>query len=990
MGFHVFSGPPPSFRGTFSLPSPMPKRSRQRSLFETEPASTVPRPAEEGRPTAGELGEGDSGEWSSGTKRPAPSSPEASSASLEGKKVYVIDAHSLIYQLFHALPELSSPSGEPVGAVYGFARDLLFLLENKKPDYLFCAFDVGRTFRHDLYPKYKANRPPMPEELAIQIESIHRLIEALGIPAVSCASYEADDILATIARQTEQRGGECFLVTADKDCRQLITDRVRLYNLRKDQVYDRHTLHAEWGIAPEQVVDFQAMVGDSTDNVPGVPLIGPKAASQLLQRYGTLEGIFEHVDDIAGDKRRQNLIEGRQQALLSRDLVRLNGEVPCEIPWGSAAVGRIDPDRVQQLFRQWGFRGIGVKFDALPQRPAPRQAPARGAWHVVDTPEALAELVARLRGQPAISVDLEAKNLAEAPRGTAVWPRWAQAVGISLAWDGGEGWYLPLSAPPGERHLDPRAAFDALRPVLEDPAVEKVGQNLKYDLIVLRGEGIALTGVAFDTMVASYLLDAGQRNHNLDDIARRYLGEGKTSITELIGQGKQQKRMDEVPVARVAEYACHDAMLPLRLRPVLERRLDQADLRRLFAEVEVPLVEVLAEMEYHGIRIDCGRLAELSRRFGARIAALEQEVYQLAGHEFNIGSPKQLQQVLFAEQKLPVVSKTKTGPSTDAEVLEELARIHPLPAKILDYRQYAKLKSTYVDALPQMVHPATGRVHASFHQAVTATGRLSSSDPNLQNIPIRTEAGREIRSAFVPGEPGWSLLAADYSQIELRVLAHFSGDRRLGEAFARDEDIHAQVAAQIYGVPLDQVTPDMRRQAKAVNFGVIYGQTPFGLSRELGISKEEAARFIDTYFDGYPGIEVFLHRVLVECYRSGYVSTILGRQRAIRGVRAEAGRQRNLPERTAINTVVQGSAADLIKLAMVAIHRRLRSQKLPARMLLQIHDELVFEVADRDVDELAHLVVAEMSGVRPLEVPLKVDVKVGPNWADLRPWSPGQ
>jgi DNA polymerase-1 len=494
-----------------------------------------------------------------------------------------------------------------------------------------------------------------------------------------------------------------------------------------------------------------------------------------------------------------------------------------------------------------------------------------------------------------------------------------------------------------------------------------------------------LAGAAFDTMVASYLLDAGQRNHSLDDLARRYLDRSKTPITDLIGTGKNQRRMDEVPVRRVADYSCDDAMFPLRLRPILAKELAAAELDRLFHDLEMPLVEVLVELEYNGIRVDCDRLAELSGRFGAALEAQEKKIYELAGHRFNIASPKQLQQVLFEEQELPVVSRTKTGPSTDADVLEELAHVHPLPAEILQYRQYAKLKSTYVDALPQMVHRGTGRVHASFHQEVAATGRLSSSDPNLQNIPVRTEAGREIRSAFVPGEPGWVLLAADYSQIELRVLAHFSHDRRLCEAFARDEDIHARVAAQIYGVAPDEVTEPMRRQAKVVNFGVIYGQSPFGLARQLGIPKEEAGRFIDAYFEGYPEVDEFFRGVLAECDQSGYVKTILGRRRAIRGVRTDAGRQRNLPERTAINTVIQGSAADLIKQAMIATHRRLRRERLPARMLLQIHDELIFEVSADKVDSLAGLVREEMAGAHPLLVPLKVDVKVGPNWADARP-----
>jgi DNA polymerase-1 len=610
--------------------------------------------------------------------------------------------------------------------------------------------------------------------------------------------------------------------------------------------------------------------------------------------------------------------------------------------------------------------------DAAPlvPRPAPR-APV--LIHLVDTPAAFEAFLAQLHQQKSFSFDTET---------TSVWPRWARLVGMSFAWNDAEAWYLPLRAPEAERHLEPTAVLAALKPILEDPAREKIGQNLKYDMIVLRGAGIAVSGVAFDTMVASYLLEAGRRNHNLDELAQTYLQHQTIKISELIGSGKDQRRMDEVPVRRVADYAGEDAWLPLRLRPILAQELRDAELTSLLDSLELPLIEVLVELEYNGIKVDVARLAELSRRYGQRLETLEQEIHQMAGRPLNIASPKQLQELLFKELKLPVIKKTaKTGPSTDAEVLEELARLHPLPAKILEYRQYAKLKSTYVDALPEMVCPETGRVHASFHQAVAATGRLSSSDPNLQNIPVRTQEGREIRSAFVPGQEGWLLMAADYSQIELRVLAHFSADARLCEAFARDEDIHARVAGQVNGVPLEAVTPEMRRAAKAVNFGVIYGQSPFGLARALGIDQEAAAIFINSYFEGYPRIEEFLARVLAKCRENGYVRTILGRRRAISGVREGAGRQRNLAERTAVNTVIQGSAADLIKLAMVAIHRRLRNEGLSARMLLQIHDELIFEVPPNQLHQLAGLVTEEMVGVHALNVPLKVDIKAGPSWA---------
>jgi len=898
---------------------------------------------------------------------------------LRGKTVWVIDTHSLVYQVFHALPEMTSPTGQPVQAVFGFARDVLGLLAAKKPDYLFAAIDMpGKTFRHAIYDQYKANRPDMPDDLKPQMPAIRRVMAAMRIPVLGLASFEADDVLATVARQVDELHGECYLVTSDKDCRQLITDRVRLYNVRKNETMDRDALVEAWGIEPGQVVDFQALVGDSTDNVPGVPLIGPKIAGELLQKYKTLEGVLDHAGEISGEKRKRNLIEGRESAMLSRDLVRLDAHVPVPIDWDAGRVGDMDREALLALFREFGIKRLVEQVETLaggPAAPAP-VSPSKIRYRLVDSPQALKEFVAQLGKQKSVSLDTETTHL---------WPRWAELVGYSFAWRDDEAWYLPVRAPEGDPCLDPKKTADALRPILEDPAVEKIGQNLKYDMIVLRSAGIKLAGLAFDTMVASYLLDAGERNHNLDELAARYLGHTTIKISELIGKGKDQKRMDQVPVRQVCDYAGEDALVVWRLRPILQRRLAEAKLDRLFTELELPLVEILAEMEFEGVCVSRERLAELSRQYGRRLVELEGEIYELAGRPFNIASPKQLQEILFEEQRLPVVKRTKTGPSTDVEVLEELALKHPLPAKIIEYRQYAKLKSTYVDALPEMIHPTTHRVHASFNQVVTATGRLSSSDPNLQNIPVRTEEGREIRSAFVPGERGWVLLAADYSQIELRVLAHFSGDEHLCEAFHRDEDIHARVASQVNGVPLNQVTPSMRREAKAVNFGVIYGQSPFGLAKQLGINQEAAAKFINAYFEGYPGIEEFLERILADCARTGYVNTILGRRRAIQGVRLDAPRQRNQAERTAINTVIQGSAADLIKQAMIAIHARLAREGLPARMLLQIHDELIFEVPSKKLAALAKLVTKEMAGVQTLRVPLKVDVKAGPNWADAEP-----
>jgi DNA polymerase-1 len=893
---------------------------------------------------------------------------------LHDKLVIVVDAPSLIYQVFHALPEMTSPSGQPVAAIHGFIRDVADLLERKQPDYLFCAFDLpGKTFRHEMFDPYKANRPEMPDDLQPQIPGIQRFLQALHIPVLAVPGYEADDLLATLARLTAEQGGRCLLVTSDKDCRQLITDQIHLYNIRKDQVIDTDEVIRQWSIRPDQVVDLQALWGDSTDNVPGVPGIGQKTASDLLGKYETLEGIFEHINDISGKKRRENLAANQDAAFLSRKLVKLDDRVPVDLDWPAAAAGPFNAQDVEDLCREFGFRRLQERLLGVAEKEPLAEWSAD--YQAVTSREELEQLVAAMAQQKRISVDTET---------TSTNPRWAEIVGYSFAWEAGVAYYLPVRGPHGETVLDPVETLALLRPVLEDPNIEKIGQNIKYDMVVLRGAGVAMAGISFDTMVADYLLAPGERTHSIDDIARRYLKHETIKIKELLGSGKKQKRMDEVPVKLVTPYAAEDADVSLRLAGLLHNELGQQQLDELFHSLEMPLIEVLAEMQYHGIRVDVPRLQQLSAKFGQRLEALEQQIYELAGREFNIESRKQLSDVLFQQLELPVLKKTKTGPSTDAEVLSQLADLHDLPAKIIEYRQFAKLKSTYVDALPLMVHPITGRVHTSFKQDVAATGRLSSTDPNLQNIPIRTETGREIRGAFTADPEGWKLLTADYSQIELRVLAHYSNDAALIRAFVEDQDIHALVASEVYGVPLDEVTSDMRRSAKAINFGIIYGQSPFGLAKALDITKDEAATFIDAYFERYPGVDKFMDQTLNDCRRNQFVSTALGRRRAVNGVRDAAvrGRQRNLPERIAINTVIQGSAADLIKQAMLRVHRRMLEEQLQARMLLQIHDELVFEAPPEELAQLSKLVDEEMTAAGQLSVPLKVDRKIGANWAE--------
>jgi DNA polymerase-1 len=919
--------------------------------------------------------------------------------------LYLVDAHSLIFQVFHAIKGMTSPSGLPTNALFGFARDLAFLRHERRPDYLVCAFDVaGRTFREKAYPDYKAHRGPMPDDLVVQLPLIHRLLEAMRIPELGVEGYEADDVIATVAKAAAARGIDVAICTSDKDCRQLIDDHVHLYNLRKRQEFGRRELLDDWGVTPEQVVDLQALTGDSVDNVPGVPGIGVKTAAKLLQEYGTLENILANVDKVPGAKRQENLRAARGIVAVSRPLVELATDVPVPLEWEAWRLQEPDVPRLLALYQECGFRGMadalrnaaeravvpasvqGELFpfgaNAAPDGDGQPDADWQATYHLVDTPARFRDFLKQLRPQKRFAIDLETTGLD---------PLRSEIIGLSFSWQAGEAWYLAVRGLEADAVLDPAPTLQQLRPILENAAVTKVNQNIKYDLLALRRHGVTLAGVRGDSMVADYLLHAGERSHNLEELARRYLNHQVILITDLIGKkGKNQLRLDQVSTARVAEYSGEDADVAWRLCERLEPELRTQDLGKLYDDLEVPLIEVLAELEYNGIRLDVPLLRRLSEAMTRQLARIEEEIHALAGHPFNIASLKQLRQVLFEEQKLPPQRRTGiTGePSTDQETLERLAALgHPLPKKIVEHRQVAKLKGTYVDTLPELVNPATGRIHTSFNQTVAATGRLSSSDPNLQNIPDRREMGRQIRQAFLP-EEGWQLLTADYSQIELRLLAHFTGDEALRRAFAEDRDVHTAVAAQVYGVPEKDVTADMRRVAKTVNFGVIYGMSPPGLAQRLSITREEASTFIDAYFARYPKVLEYQARLLENCRRTGYVGTILGRRRRIEGVRANSTYQgRNQPEREAINMEIQGSAADLIKLAMLRIHRRLRDEQRRARMLLQIHDELVFEVPPDEFDGVTALVREEMTTPRErelgLQVPLKVDLAVGPNWLDV-------
>ena len=949
--------------------------------------------------------------------------------------VYLIDTFSLMFQVFHGIPPMTSPAGMPTNAVFGFSRDVIALLRDHKPTWLICANESpGPGTRDAIYPAYKANRSEMPEDLRPQIALLKDVIHAFDIPLIECAGWEADDVIATLTRQAVERGFNVRIVTSDKDARQLLGPQVQIYNLRKNTYLDEAGLLLDWGIRPQQVVDFQSLVGDAVDNVPGVPLVGPKKAAAMLQAYETLENVLANADQANGAKLRENLKTFRDQALMSRELVRLNQHLEIPFDWDAARCQQPKVGSLQELFRKFGFRrlvdevrqfapvtpvespksipskkpksvskgqlSLFDRDEPLPEEPLAEPTESemgqseeasvigdsrpdsdfpprvQRVWEIVDTPEKFAAFLETLRGQTRFCLDLETTHV-DSMR--------AEIVGWAFSWQAGTGFYLPVRGPIGSSLLDPQVILDALRPILENPAVEIVNQNLKYDLTVLSRVHLKIgpDRLGLDPMVADYLLDAGARSHSLDVLIDKYLGIESIPISTLIGTGKHQKNMIDVPVDQVAEYATEDADLSLRLADLLAERLKAEGLFELYWNLERPLISILAEMEQSGIRVDAEELRRQSEAVTRRLDDTIAEIYEMAGHEFNIDSPIQLRKVLFEEQKLPTRRKTQTGASTDQEVLEELALIHPLPAKIIEHRQLSKLKGTYLDSLPLLIHPETGRIHCSFNQVVAATGRLSCSDPNLQNIPIRTPEGRKIRRAFIPREAGWKLICADYSQIELRVLAHFSGDEALKTAFEQGIDIHTAVAADVFGVSLNEVDSDQRRVAKAVNFGVIYGQSPFGLAATLGIDKEVAATFIKDYFAKYSGVSRFIDDTLTECLQTKFAKTILGRRREIDGIRPKRGPNLNMPERTAVNTVIQGSAADLIKLAMIRVQARLAKEQHPARMLLQIHDELVFESPEIDVPTLIDIVRYEMEHAMSLSVPLVVDVAVGENWLDV-------
>jgi len=904
---------------------------------------------------------------------------------LRGKTVLALDTLSRVYQLFHALPEMTAPDGRPVSVVFGLTRDLLDIIEKRKPDYLFCAMDPpGPTFRHERFAAYKANRAEMPADLVPQIPLVRRLLEVFGVPCLEMPGYEADDVLATLALQTVAGGGDCTIATSDKDARQLLGPHVSLLNLRTNQPLGTEELGAEWGIRPDQVVDFLALVGDAVDNVPGVPGIGPKMAAELLRQHGTLDNLLANVERVSGAKRKENLRAHGDTARAGRELIRLAVDVPVAIPWSAAALHPPDSQALAELLRELGFRSLlsrvvqggGTKPPAAPAPAAPKPAvgrtlfdmdggerapigpPAGAALSEPRDPGEIAAGIARLRAEAPVAL-----CVVRPPNATIR----ARPLGVVIATVGTVVWF----------DAEMLAGNADVRGLLADPAVAKHGHDLKRQDVALRTLGVRLEAAAFDTLLAAYLLEAGERNLGLTETACRHgVGGVDTAVSAAVDRPAD------------ATHAAIHCRLVQRLAAALPTSLAAAGLRDLFADVEQPLARVLADMEWRGVRIDTGQLATLSADYAARLETLERKIHALAGRSFSIASPIQLRAVLFDDLGLPVVKRGKTGASTDAEVLEQLAPLHPLPAKLLEHRKYTKLKSTYVDALPALVDSASGRIHTTFNQTVTATGRLSSSDPNLQNIPTRSAEGQEIRAAFLPGETGWRFVAADYSQIELRILAHLSGDAAMREAFAAGEDIHRRTAAAVCGVAPAEVTAAMRRIAKGVNFGILYGQSAFGLAKTLGIPQAEAGEFIAGYFRAFAGAAAFMDDVLDRCRTDGHVATMLGRRRAITGVRGRDKRRNaagvmtlTLPEREAVNTVVQGSAADLIKLAMLRVDARLRRESLQAALVLQIHDELLLETPADEQPRVERLVAEEMRGAMTLSVPIAVSVHSGDTWA---------
>jgi len=877
------------------------------------------------------------------------------------KKLFLVDGSSFCYRAYYAIKELSTTKGQPTNAIYGFVNMLNKLIKEEKPDYLAVAFDVaGPTFRHKRFEEYKAGRIPMPDRLTSQIPLIKEILAAYNISIFEKEGYEADDLLATVAKRLEDEPVEVYIATGDKDALQLVDRKVKVYSPHKEVIiYDEAWVKERYGVSPEGMTEIMALMGDQIDNIPGVPGIGEKTAVELIGRFGSLENLLSNIDKIENRKQGELLRRYAQQARMSKELATVDRNVPLEVDL--EGLKRKVPNNVElfEIFRELEFKSLLKEF-------APKEARRGADYKLISSRDQFDRFLEKLKNVKGFTLDFETTDQD---------PMKAKPIGCAFSWKASEAYYVPLNI----EELDKDYVLEKLKPIFEDENIKKYGQNIKYEVVILAGLGIELNGVAFDTMIASYLLNPSKLNHNLDDISLEWLGHKMIALEELIGKGKDKRSLEQVDLRKVCEYGCEDADITMRLKEILEVELRQKNLYDLFWNVEIPLVGVLARMEMAGVIVDSRLLGKMSDDMARDLVKLTEQIYDMAGEEFNINSPKQLSHILFEKLKLPVVKRTKTGASTNVEVLVKLAKAHALPRRLLEYRELSKLKSTYIDALPQLVNQRTGRVHTSFNQTVTATGRLSSSQPNLQNIPIRTESGRKIRKAFVAKE-GAVLLSCDYSQIELRILAHLSGDENLIKAFRDDLDIHTHTASLIFGVKEEDVTPRMRDQAKTVNFGINYGMSPYGLSKSLGIDVDEAAEFIDAYFAKYPKVKEYIANQIELARSKGYVTTLFKRRRYIPEINNQNRSIREFAERTAINTPVQGSAADLIKLAMIHIDRILRMKRLKTKMILQVHDELVFEVPKVELSIVEAIVKEKMEKVIELKVPIKVKIKVGRNW----------
>jgi DNA polymerase I len=897
----------------------------------------------------------------------------------------LVDGSSYLYRAFHALPPLSNSRGEPTGALLGVLNMLVKFVKEYRPTHIAVVFDApGKTFRDDLFTQYKAHRPPMPDDLRTQLEPLLEILRSQGLPVLRMSGVEADDVIGTLACRAAGGGQRVLISTGDKDMAQLVNESITLVNTMSNSTLDRAGVKLKFDVYPEQIVDYLALVGDSSDNIPGINMVGPKTAAKFLNQYGTLDGLIAHLDEIGG-KVGDNLRAGRDTLELSRSLARLRTDLELPLQPAELRIGEPKVPELRALYERYELRSLLKQLEGTaaatdsgaPAPPVPAPAgPAKVSRHyetITSWPD-LERWLERLRHAPLIAFDTETTSL-DYMR--------AEIVGVSFATEPGFAAYVPLrhdyaGAP---EQLDRAEVLAALRPILENAGVVKVGHHLKFDAHVLLHYGIALAGVRYDTMLESYVWNSVATNHDMDGTAKRYLGVSTIKYEDVAGKGAKQLRFNDVPVDRAAEYAAEDADVTLQLHHALWPQIQGVPaLQSLYEEIEQPLVPVLLAMEHHGVLVDRELLERQSRAIAAQLGELLTKAQAEAGAPFNIESPKQLQQVLFEKLQLPVLRKTPTGqPSTAEDVLEELAQSYTLPRTVLDYRTLAKLKSTYTDKLPQQINPDTGRIHTSYHQAVAQTGRLSSSDPNLQNIPIRSAEGRRIRQAFIAA-PGHVLMAADYSQIELRIMAHLSDDAGLLSAFAADLDVHRATAAEVFGVGLEEVSPDQRRLAKIINFGLIYGMSPFGLARNLGIERGAAQKYVDVYFARYPGVKRFMDDTRVRARALGYVETVYGRRLYLPDIRASNAQLRQACERAAINAPMQGTAADIIKRAMLGVDAWVRREKLPARLIMQVHDELVLEVREEATAQVSMGVLEQMASAAELKVPLRVQIGMGLNW----------